>query len=252
MRRTTFRMALIPFAMLALAATPAEVAVKAAEVHEELCADAAGNDISSAGSSIARVSGTWVEVSEVYEETKDQSLLYWRGLLALCIGRDDLGAADLEGFITAAGDDKAVITQVKDAKKRLRRVSRPDDRPAGPDPGGIVLGAGLAGGAAGFGGLSGWQSSAAVDLATRYESGEAQTAELDQIEAETGPAATRNSAIFLGVAGGLAVGSVVALVVTAARGNAKSAAYTPAVPPVYAIAAPLPEGGFAVTVGGAW
>ncbi len=251
--RHTARLALIPFAVMALAAAPTDVAIQAAEVHEELCADAAGNDISSAGSSIARVSGTWVEVSEAYEESKDQSLLYWRGLLALCIGRDDLGSADLEAFVATSGDDKALVGQVKDAKKRLRRVSA-KSAPAstGPDPGGIALGVGLAGGAAGLGGLSGWQNQVRLDLEARFESGGAQTAELDAIQSETGPAAARNSGLFLATASGLAVGAVTALIITAARGGPNAVAGAPVSPPIYAIAAPLPDGGFALTVGGAW
>ncbi len=230
----------------------AGAALAAAQVHEAQCADTRGNDVSVFGAAMGRVSDALVQVSGAYDRSRDPSLLFWRGLLALCVGRDDVGAADLSAFLDAVGSQSAYADQSRDAQRRLRRVQVAADRGAssGPDPGGIVAGAGMAAGAGAFAGLSSWQALELRTTTQNLQEGRYQTAEIDAALLE-GPLQADRANAFLGAATGLGVGSLVSFIVTAATNasdRSNAAWHAPA--PVFA-ALPL-EGGALVTVGVSW
>jgi hypothetical protein len=228
------------------------VALGAALVHEESCADTRGNDVSVMGTALSRASAALVEVSEAYTASGDPSLLFWRGLLALCIDREDVGTADLNRFLVSVQNDSAYAEQVRDAKRRLRRaeVTLDRSRPAGPNPGGMVTGAGLAAGAGAFAGLSSWQ---AIELRTatdNLELGRLRTSEIDYALVEGPLQADRDNA-FLGLASGLAVGSLTSFIIAAATStDAPTRAAWKAPAPV--IAALPTETGVQITLGGVW
>ena len=230
----------------------AAAAMAASQVHEQHCADTSGNDVSVFGAAMSQGSGALVEVSAAYDATKDPSLLFWRGLLALCIGREDVGATDLQAFLDGVEGQSAYSDQIRDARRRLRRVQVSLERGSDstPAPGGIVAGVGLAAGTGAFAGLSSWQ---AVELRLATENlveGRFQQADIDAA-LEEGPQQAERANAFLGAAVGMGVRSLVAFVVTAAtRGRSAGAASWNAPAPVLALA-PTP-GGAHLTVGVRW
>ncbi len=227
-------------------------ALAAAQVHEEHCADTRGNDVSVFGTAMAQVSGALVSVSETYDATQDPSLLFWRGLLAICVGREDVGAIDLQTFLEGVDGQSAYADQIRDANRRLRRVFVTQERAPTPprNPGGAVLGAGLVAGAGAFAGLSGWQADRLRAAEESVLNDGLQGATLDEAWDDGGDSADRANA-FLGASIGLATGSLVSFIITAAtadKGPDRAAWKAPA--PVVA-AAPT-NTGVQITVGGEW
>ena len=140
----------------------AEVAAAAYEVRERYCAAVGADDVQAAAESLARVSETWAQVSEALEESKKLYLLYWRGMLAQCLGQAEKAGTDLREFSVYAEGKSQYLDLLRDAKRRLALLER--GRGGGATNGGAVgvpfgVGAGLAGGAAVLAGLSGWQGS---------------------------------------------------------------------------------------------
>lgn len=106
-----------------------EVAARAQRAHEEHCPEVAGTgDEGDAARAIGEVSAVWVDVTEVYEETGATWLLYWRGVLAQCLGQSDRAAEALAGFLESDPTSEGLTAMMHDAHKRLRRL-RPDDVP---------------------------------------------------------------------------------------------------------------------------
>jgi len=99
-----------------------EVAVAAAEVHQQHCADIYTGDIDLAAEGYAAVAPIWQQVSEVYEGAQEPLLLYWRGLLAQCLGQREQGLADLDAFVAAEGENRDLAAMVRDANRRIRRL----------------------------------------------------------------------------------------------------------------------------------
>lgn len=114
--------------------TADDLAVRAAEVHTEHCAAIHSTNPRSAEVGYAAVHEVWGELDESLRasEVPQPYLLYWRGLLAACLDKDEQAASDLEGFVNAAEFLTAAAPQregqlqsmVGDSKRRLKRLTR--------------------------------------------------------------------------------------------------------------------------------
>ena len=99
-----------------------EAALEADQVNQEHCARLYTAAVDSAASSTVAVAETWQRVNEVYARTDAVYLLYWRGALAQCLGRDEAASADLTEFVEAQGNSTMFASLVQNAKVRLRRL----------------------------------------------------------------------------------------------------------------------------------
>lgn len=100
-----------------------EAAMEADAVNQEHCANLFSARVDTAATSTVRVAEVWQRVSEVYEETQAPYLLYWRGALAQCLGRDEAAAADLEEFIKTQAESTMFDSLVRNAATRMRRLA---------------------------------------------------------------------------------------------------------------------------------
>jgi hypothetical protein len=135
------------FLTVAHAADPAEdVAARAQVVHEAHCADVAGADDAGAARAIGDVSDAWEDVARVHEETGATWLLYWRGLLAQCIGQNERATAALTQFVDSESEDPGMATMVRDARRRLTRLGqgKTGSPPASPPANAPTIAAGIA------------------------------------------------------------------------------------------------------------
>ena len=218
------------------AADPAEqVAARAQSAHEEYCAEVeAAKHEGDAARAIGEVSAVWADVAEVYEETGASWLLYWRGLLAQCIGQDERAAEALIGFLDSDPSASGMDAMVRDAQLRLRRL-RPDYQPPRPErpplsPAarrrntrlgagvGLVLGSAGAGvgSGVGFAQLSGTHDALTSSLLSTSQAdgliaqGDGQLAAGVGLALGAGVAAVASIAVFAGSQGGaeLAVAAV--------------------------------------------
>ncbi len=109
---------------VSLALDPAtEAAMEADEVNQEHCANLYSARVDTAATSTVRVAEVWQRVSQVYDETKAPYLLYWRGALAQCLGRDEAAAADLQEFVDTQINATMFASLVRNADTRLRRLA---------------------------------------------------------------------------------------------------------------------------------
>lgn len=214
---------------------PSEVATTAYSVHNENCADLQTSVAHMSAPALASVSEAWQEVEDSYQAYKEPYLLYWRGLLTLCIGNTAQGIADLQQFVGSETDRVAYGSMIKDAKRRLRiaeragvkvekasTVSMSTDlrqrrarKVAAP---GVVLGTlMLAGGAAsGVVGALHWQQTNQVreDL---YYPEPLSAADLESW-IEDGRRYAHNGNLLVGIGGGLVVGSLIPYIIAGAAG----------------------------------
>ncbi len=110
--------------LVAMAADPAtEAALEANTVNQAECANLYSSKIDTAASSTVRVAEAWQRVSTVYEETEAPYLLYWRGALAQCLGRNDSAIADLSEFVESQKGLAMFTSLVENAQQRLRRLT---------------------------------------------------------------------------------------------------------------------------------
>jgi hypothetical protein len=101
----------------------ADAAALAYDVHTEHCADVAAAATSTkTAEQTALVTDAWSTLIRVYETSGRTYLLYWRGLLAQCLGQEERGAEDLQLFVALEQHDQRFSSLVKDAKRRLRRM----------------------------------------------------------------------------------------------------------------------------------
>ena len=106
-----------------------ELAARAWEVHQAQCAELAAGSDASAADSMVEVTEVWREVITAYEETGAGFLLYWRGVLAQCLGQPERAAEDLQLFVALEQLEEAFMPQVRDARTRLRRMGITIDEP---------------------------------------------------------------------------------------------------------------------------
>ena len=100
----------------------AELAARAWEVHQAQCAEVAAGSDSSAADSMVEVTEVWREIIASYEKTGASFLLYWRGVLAECLGQPERAAEDLQLFVALEEFEDAFASQVRDSRTRLRRM----------------------------------------------------------------------------------------------------------------------------------
>ena len=99
-----------------------EAALEADDVNQDHCADLYDTKVERAASSTMAVAAAWQRVDEVYRETEASYLLFWRGVLAQCLGRDEAALADLTEFVGAQSESTMFASLVRQAKTRLRRL----------------------------------------------------------------------------------------------------------------------------------
>ncbi len=104
------------------AVAPDDLALLANEVHQDHCADLYASDVQQAASSYQEVGRAWELVDRQYTLTGDAYWLYWRGLMAECLGQTDQAVADLHQFVGSHVDRPGFHGLVREAKKRARRI----------------------------------------------------------------------------------------------------------------------------------
>lgn len=106
-----------------------EVAMAADTANTEHCAELHGNDaVASMADAMVAVAEAWNNVSTVFDETDAVILLYWRGSLAQCLGRNDAALGDLETFLGRTEGEDAYHDLRRQARTRLRRLGRASQR----------------------------------------------------------------------------------------------------------------------------
>ena len=218
-----------------------QLAIEAAQVQGEHCANAASRLDTSGARSISIVSDTWVRVSERYDQSGESYLLYWRGVLAQCMDKEDFALQDLENFISRSEGNALWATLIKDATRRTRQLSRKTGRTTtttrsqAPAPSsavlGVVLGASLAGASAGCGiaGADFWnQSQIKAEQIRELEQDQRQVLEATQ-QYQEGDSAWRTSSVLTVAAIGLGAGAMVSFLVTAGNGASATASIPPPV-----------------------
>ncbi|MBJ95756.1 MAG: hypothetical protein CMP23_14945 [Rickettsiales bacterium] len=199
-----------------------QLAIEAANVQAEHCADAASVAGTGGLRSISIVSDTWVRVSERYDFSGESYLLYWRGVLAQCMDQEDRALVDLQEFVAGSEGNVLWITLVRDAERRIRRLGGTTEtnnkRPSSPEQRlqalGIVLGASLAAGSVASAVGAERQWSVSQDHASTLL--QAERAYLVSLpDYASGKAAAQTSRILTVTAVGLGVGSLLSFVLTA-------------------------------------
>ena len=105
-------------------AQAAEVAIEALAIHDEHCARMAGDDRLEKTDALVAVAPVWKKVTESYQNTGASYLLYWSGVLALCLGQGDNASDDLIAFLAQEGENSEFIGLLRDARRRLRLLGR--------------------------------------------------------------------------------------------------------------------------------
>jgi len=113
----------IGWALPAFAGPVEDAALKAHAVVEANCADIAG-PTATMTSALAVVAPVLDEVSRTYEQYKEPSLLFWRGVLLACLSNEEPAKLDLETFAADPGNQRFLPDLVRDAERRLRQISR--------------------------------------------------------------------------------------------------------------------------------
>ncbi len=123
------RAGLICVVLLAVAGAPDSRAdeplpvVEAAELafatHQSHCPDLAAGDTGVAAEALVEVGEVWAEVDRTYAMDPEPFLLYWRGVLAQCLGQETRAVDDLRGFYRTHRDDADLANLSKDARRRL-------------------------------------------------------------------------------------------------------------------------------------
>jgi lysophospholipase L1-like esterase len=99
-------------------------ALAAFSIHQQWCADAAGDSTTTAANALAAVGPVYAKVSEVLDQVGDPLLLYWRGVLATCMGQGERAIDDLEAFADHANADASYPGLLQDARRRITRARR--------------------------------------------------------------------------------------------------------------------------------
>jgi len=101
-----------------------DAAVRADQVNQEHCADLYSERVERAASAMVAVADVWRHVDAVYRRTGEPYLLYWRGVLAQCLRRDEAATEDLQSFAASQTGSAIFDTMARDARARLRRLAR--------------------------------------------------------------------------------------------------------------------------------
>ena len=225
-------------------------AVQAADTHAKYCGEGVDQTIESSGSAIAEVGKMWASLDGLPERTGATGLLYWRGLLAECLDRQDHAIADLTQFLEAHKHDTTWVEPVRDAIRRLQRMGVESEPSPTARPAGRILGFSLAGlmgaGSGVMGALAGVRSGHRQELETLYYSGSLRTDDFTTVDTQ-GQAATQDINGFAAGAVGLAAGAATAVLVSALAPNSGGGTLHR----IAAIGVPTP-GGLWLGIGGHW
>lgn len=132
-----------------------EAALAAHQTREEHCSDVGTLNVTKAAASVTQVATVWQQVSEAYEAEQVSYILYWRGMLAQCLGYDDKAVSDLSAFIKSDAERTESAGMLADARRRLNFLMRGSSAPPPPPPPPApVLGVGFLVGSGVFGALS--------------------------------------------------------------------------------------------------
>jgi len=101
-----------------------DLAVLANDVHQEFCAEIYSGNVTLVAEGYRQVASTWEQVDTEYARKPDIVLLYWRGLLAQCLGQVELAQTDLAEFVDGLDKEQRASMRVMrlDAEKRLGRI----------------------------------------------------------------------------------------------------------------------------------
>ena len=224
---------------------PAATAQAAAEIVDLHCAEVAGGQATESAEALTAVTPVLAQVSRAHDATGETYLLYWRGVLGACVGQEERAIADLGLFIEGVEGDAAYAAQLKDARARLRRLTRGSgDNSSSSSPiAGVVLGSTFLGGGGVLGGLAGWQARAAQDSQAAFSAGLRPWGDTDAIGQDGEDSADASNALLAGSIGSAVAGAVAIAI---------SAATSKKVPSASAVLVPMPEGGAALRIGGRW
>ncbi len=107
----------------ASAADPAvEAAVLADDVVQAHCASLYDTPVDRAASATMAIAGALARVDDVHAQTGATYLLYWRGVLSHCLGRDEAALEDLTAFVKSQEGANAFPSLVRQARTRIRRL----------------------------------------------------------------------------------------------------------------------------------
>jgi hypothetical protein len=110
------------FAGAVLAGEAEDAALATHEIRQKYCAEAATEKNTEVAKALNEIMPVFVQVSEVYDATGEDFLLYWRGVLQECIGRADLANQDLDAFLASEQAVASFPDLASDARRRLRRM----------------------------------------------------------------------------------------------------------------------------------
>lgn len=120
---------LLPALLLLLAAGAAragdpsvDAAVRADDINQEHCASLYDASVERAASATVAVAEAWSRVDDVYAETGASYLLFWRGVLAQCLGREEAALDDLNAFVQSQEGSTVFSSLVRLARSRVRRL----------------------------------------------------------------------------------------------------------------------------------
>lgn len=99
-----------------------EAAIAAGEANDEHCASLHSGEVERQASSMLALAEVWQHVTEVHEATQQPFLLYWRGVLGQCLGREEAAESDLRAFVASQVGSSSLASTVRQAKERLRRL----------------------------------------------------------------------------------------------------------------------------------
>ncbi len=237
-------------------ASPEDLALEAARIRSEHCAQAASDRKTSGVRSITEVGPTWLRVSEQFDKSGETYLLYWRGVLAQCMDQEERASVDFESFVAQEGASNLWADLVRDAKRRIRLLQRSSaSGEVGLSAGlrnrnktiGLVVGGSLAASSLFFGvsGAIAWSD--ARDIAEELEETEFgahsnQSPESFREQLEDGELSQTESRILSAAAIGSGIGSIISLVLAArSAARPRSAMAPPVVLPTVGGAAVLWE-----------
>ena len=218
------------------------IALEAARIVEEHCAEVAGGTATAAAVSVTTVSEVWRRVSEELEQSRKVYLLYWRGVLGQCLDQEERALTDLTEFVEARRGSDLWSSLVADARRRVTYLQRKLGRRRGLSPAqrraAAGVGVGFAVGSAALAGSGGAEWEAARSVAGQIYAEPHDSDDLAALISE-GDAHATASRVTTGLSIGLGAAAVGSLVLAATRQG--GATWTSVVLPV-----PLEGGGMLV------
>ena len=200
----------------------AAAAVAASAVLDAECTDVAGGAATTSANALVVVGPVLAQVSSTYDATREPVLLYWRGALTSCIGQEDRAVEDLTAFVAAVDGQPGYEDQVRDARRRLQRLTASSARPvaarAVPQAGSPIGPVLLAGGGAALGaglGVSIGSYQTGTSLLPNLDTPTGWDADIDAYT--TAHTAERVGVAVIGVGSAVLTAGVVKLLVDAAQ-----------------------------------